>query len=76
MNISEQIEVFYKVFKYSKPNVMDDFILYSFNTKEQAASVVVEAKELIEKLQLNLKVEWNTNSQLFDKTILIKSNEE
>lgn len=75
MNIEQELETFYKSFRYTNLNVMDDLVLYSFDKREQAASVAKEAMQLIEKLGLNLSVEWNSNSPLFDKTVLIKGNE-
>lgn len=72
MNIEEQLEKFYKAFRYTNINVLDDMILYSFDTREQAASVCKEAMGLIKELGLDLTVDWNSKSQLFDKTVLIK----
>ena len=76
MSIEEQIEVLYKELPYSKPCVGDNFLLYSFPKKEHAASSCVEIKNVIERLNLNLKVEWEANSPLFCKIVLIKGNEE
>lgn len=73
MTTQNQLEIFYKAFRYTNLNVLDDIILYSFDTRSQAASVCKEAMELVEKLNLDLKVEWESKSQLFDKTVLIKS---
>ena len=72
MTTQEQLEKFYKAFRYTNLNVLDDMILYSFDTREQAASVCKEAMELIKELGLDLTVDWNSKSQLFDRTVLIK----
>ena len=73
MTTEQALEIFYKKFRYTNLNVLDDVIIYSFNTRQQAASVAKEAIELIQELDLNLQVQWESNSQLFDKTVLIKS---
>lgn len=72
MNVTEQIEKFYKSFRYTNLNVLEDAVIYSFSTREQAKQVAKEALGLIQKLELPLTVQWESNSQLFDKIVLIK----